>query len=112
MADVTTTEAGAVAMTGVLGGGMAMVIGQVDAVSQIAPNNVVQMLGGLTSLGFTVWYCWYNEAYAKPARDKIHADTIDKIVQDFREDAKEQRAATKETVERVSVAFEKAVSNK
>jgi hypothetical protein len=87
-----------------------MLLAQIETISEVAPSNIVQMLGGLTSLGFTVWYCWYNESYAKPARDKIQADTITNVVKEFRDESKEQRASHAATVERLSASIERALT--
>lgn len=111
---MTTGEAGVVAVTGIISGGIAMILGQVDAINEVVPNGALNSVGMLTSLGFTAWYCWYNESYAKPARDKTHADTIKEIVKEFRDDSREQRQAhataydkIDNSIDRLAIAIER-----
>jgi hypothetical protein len=101
-------EATVTAVLGVSLGGLGVVLGQTDA--PISTPNWLNALGGLTSLGFAVWYAWYVTTKTIPERDKVHAATISEIVTEFREESKEQRQAQVATVERLSVSIERAVS--
>jgi len=80
------------AVCGIAVGSVGVLLGQssTPVVSGIG-NEYLNALGGLSSLGFAVWYAWYVTAYALPARDKIHAETIQNILKESREEAREQR---------------------
>lgn len=99
-------EATTTAIAGVSLGAVGVVVGQVEVPD--APN-WLNTLGGLTSLGFAVWYAWYVTTRTIPERDKTHAETISGLVSEFREEQKETRAANEKTMERQATAFEKAV---
>lgn len=91
LAEATTT-----AISGLALGAVGVVLGQVDA-----PDNTPNWLnaaGGLTSLGFAVWYAWFVTTKTIPERDKVHAETIKTMTEEFRDEQKETRAAFKEAM--------------
>ncbi len=51
----------------------------------------MQIGGGVVSLGFAVWYAWYVTTRTIPDMNTRHAETIQKLVEDFRQEAREQR---------------------
>lgn len=108
-------EATATAISGVAIGACGVVIGNVEVPAN-APN-WLNAAGGLTSLGFAVWYAWFVTTKTIPERDKVHADTIQGLVKEFRDEAKEQRQVHTQAVEkidssmdRLSTVIEKALS--
>lgn len=79
------------------------------------PSNIsadwIQYLGGMTSLGFAVWYAWYTTTVIIPNKDRQHAETISKIVDtnaeamnramsEFRAEVREQREAFSKRMDR------------
>lgn len=61
-----------------------------------------QLVGGFSSVGFAIWYAYYTTKHTIPRQLKEHAETIrqitakhcettDKMVEEFREETKEQR---------------------
>ena len=51
----------------------------------------IQISGGVISLGFAVWYAWYVTTRTIPDMNTRHAETIQKLVDDFRQKSREQR---------------------
>ncbi len=51
----------------------------------------MQIGGGVISLGFAVWYAWYVTTRTIPDMNARHAETIQKLVEEFRQEAREQR---------------------
>lgn len=61
-----------------------------------------QLVGGFSSTGFAVWFAYYTTKHTIPRQQREHAETVrqitenhckttDKLVDEFREEAKEQR---------------------
>jgi hypothetical protein len=90
-------EATVTAVAGVALGAVGMVIGQVS-LPDSAPSWMTTG-GVMVCVTFTVWYAWYTTT-----------KTIPNLVQDFRDEQKESRATHEKIVERISTAFEKAVT--
>lgn len=99
-------EATTTAVAGVTVGGIGVVLGQVDALPNNTPN-WLNAAGGLTSLGFAVWYAWWVTTKTIPERDKIHAETINSIVKEFREESKEQRQLHTAAVDKIDVSMDR-----
>lgn len=98
--DATVTAA-----SGVLLGGVGVVIGQIDVPAQTP--NWLNAAGGLTSLGFAVWYAWFVTTKVMPERDKTHAETVSGLVKEFRDEAREQRQLHTATVDKIDVSMDR-----
>lgn len=103
------------AVTGVVLGGVGVLLGQVDQAT--ASTHWLNAGGGLVSLGFAVWYAWWVTTKTIPERDKVHSETIASLVKEFRDEAKEQRQQHTLAVEkidssmdRLSTVIERAIS--
>ena len=51
----------------------------------------MQIGGGVISLGFAVWYAWYVTTRTIPDMNARHGETIQNLVEEFRQEAREQR---------------------
>lgn len=49
------------------------------------------VVGTLTGGGFAVWYAWHTTTRTIPEQIKTHAATVEKLVNEFRTETKEQR---------------------
>lgn len=63
----------------------------------------IPIAGGVANLGFVVWFGWYMVTKWMPQNNAV----IEKMIQEFREEAKEQREAE---AERAKVSAELARS--
>jgi len=92
-----------VAMTGIFTGGVGIVLGQSPTpVIPGTPNEYLNALGGLGSLGFAVWYAYYVTAHVMPARDKIHAESIRTILSEMKEETRDQRLLFEKRTEKMT----------
>lgn len=105
-ATMTIAEATCTAVTGVLVGSVGVVLGQVETLPDNAPN-WLNAAGGLTSLGFAVWYAWWVTTKTIPERDKIHAETVKVLVDEFRAESKEQRQLHTAAVDKIDVSMDR-----
>lgn len=90
-------EATATAVIGTSLGAMGLVIGQIS-IPDSAPN-WLQTGGIVICVTFTVWYGYYTTT-----------KTIPGLVEEFRNEQKETRISHEKNVERMTSAFEKAMS--
>lgn len=99
--------AGLIALGGVALGSTGLVIGQTDP----AALGWTQVLGGMTSLGFAVWYAYYTttvtipkmqERHAEEMRekDKVHAEVVNRMLNEFRAECRESRQALERATDR------------
>lgn len=83
---------------------MLNLIAQAESIAKNAENMPVwaQVAGGIGSFGFAVWYAYYTTKHTIPKLNRDHAETVrqitaehckttDKLVDEFREESKEQR---------------------
>lgn len=61
--------------------------------------------GTLTGTSFAVWYAWHTTTHTIPEQNKQHAATVEKLVNEFRSETKEQRG---EFVRRAELSVELA----
>lgn len=84
---------------------MPELLAQAEAIAKSAESMPVwaQVAGGVSSFGFAVWYAYYTTKHTIPKLNRDHAETVrqitadhckttDKLVDEFREESKEQRA--------------------
>lgn len=100
------SEATATAVSGLAIGAAGVVLGQSHTLPESAPT-WLNAGGGLVSLGFAVWYAWWVTTKTIPERDKVHAETIDGLVKEFRAEAKEQRQVHSQAVEKIDSSMDR-----
>lgn len=100
-------EATTTAVAGVVVGGIGVLLGQADSPVQDGIPNWLNAAGGLTSLGFAVWYAWFVTTKTIPERDRVHAETIGNLVQEFRLEAKEQRQLHTAAVDKIDSSMDR-----
>ena len=92
-----------------------------EAAANMTPESIpvwAQITGGLSSLGISAWFVYYTTKYTIPRLQKQHGDamnaqslihsetikkyatTVDNLVSEFREEAKEQRESYQSRVDR------------
>ena len=96
----------ATAVAGVAVGAVGVVLGQTEAITSDT-THWLNAGGGLISLGFAVWYSWWVTTKTIPERDKIHADTISGLVQEFRAESKEQRQIHTTAIEKIDTSMDR-----
>lgn len=102
-------EATTTAVSGLVIGGAGVVLGQIESIPPNA-SNWLNAGGGLVSLGFAVWYAWWVTTKTIPERDKVHAETVQALVQEFRQEAKEQRQLHTAAVDKIDVSMDRLSS--
>lgn len=111
-AEMSIVDATATAVTGMAVGFVGIVLGQLPSVESLpeATPNWLNACGGIVSLGFAVWYAWWVTTKTIPERDKVHAETIQSLVQEFRTEAKEQRQLHTAAVDKIDVSMDRLSS--
>jgi hypothetical protein len=71
---------------------LASAIAMTDFASPVDP--FLKLIESLGVLGVLVWYLWYVTSRDRPRIEKAHQESITAIVQNFRDESKEQRQAT------------------
>lgn len=103
---MTVIEATTTAVMG-LGIGAATLLASETEVANGIGNGWMNLVGGLTSLGFAVWYAYFVTTKILPERDRLHAETIGTLTTQFRLEIKEQREQFHEHTEKIVEAIEK-----
>ena len=100
-----------ITVAGELVGWAGVVLG--DAIPpNLAESDLIHVLGGLTSLGFAVWYAWFVTVKVIPEKDKANREELGKIredhrgqmsslIADFRDESRLQREAHQLTVSQI-----------
>lgn len=101
---MTVTDATATAVIGVLSGAMGLL-----ASETVAADGWLNVAGGLTSLGFAVWYAWYVTTKVMPEKDRVHKETIDGLVRGFREETSDQRASHERNIDQLGERIVNAI---
>lgn len=97
------------AVSGMAVGAASLLVGQSTPVAADT-TSWLNVMGGLTSLTFAVWYAWYVTTKTIPERDKTHAETINHLVQEFRTETKEQRQVHVESVGKIESSMDRLSS--
>jgi len=58
---------------------------------EVIANSWMQVVAGISSLGFAVWYAWYTTTRTIPEMNKQHSENMQAAIIQFREESKEQR---------------------
>lgn len=61
--------------------------------------------GPIMSWGFAIWYAWYTTTKTIPDQNKQHAQTIQRLVDEFRNEAKEQRELERQRFQQMAEAL-------
>lgn len=78
-------QATEVAVSGLLLGAFELLFGQAIP-NEIQPiGQWLDKAGGITSLGFAVWYAWYVTTKTIPEMSRRHAENVDNVVKEHRE---------------------------
>jgi ABC-type nickel/cobalt efflux system permease component RcnA len=64
-----------------------------EGVASINNDFAMQIASGFASLGFAVWYAWHTTTRSIPKMQEDHKQTVERIVEQFREESREMRAA-------------------
>lgn len=54
-------------------------------------NSWAQVIAGITSLGFAVWYAWYTTTKTIPGMNRQHSEAMIRAISEFRQEVREQR---------------------
>lgn len=113
---MTFFEATTTATTGLLASGGMWVFAQAEAVKEVLPEGASTVLAGMTGGGFCIWYAYYVTKVLLPQKDTEHrlavkeltdkhADTIQKLVDDFSAHSKRESEDHERDIQRIIAIY-------